>query len=210
MVTIRVDDPPVDIPVYKSLITQAAPYFRGAFDHSLREADEGVVRLADVSKSTFRIFLSWMHAQVSGGGSADLDCVPDLRPINASGSRANDTLTNASRGQPTICLFDEKIITGFEDFGEMTTMRQRYYEDADWVAWYDAVIMSLLSLYIFADKYSVTQLRDDIMSALMGHCIRWSRWPSSVSNSLLISSAYEHLPSNSNFCRFLAVLVAYL
>jgi hypothetical protein len=70
--------------------------------------------------------------------------------------------------------------------------------------------MSLLSLYIFADKYSVTQLRDDIMSALMGHCIRWSRWPSSVSNSLLISSAYEHLPSNSDFCRFLAVLVAYL
>jgi hypothetical protein len=61
IVTIRVDDPAVDIPVFKDLICSVTPYFAGAFDNDFRESRERLISLPDVSESTFRTFLAWAH-----------------------------------------------------------------------------------------------------------------------------------------------------
>ena len=205
-VTIRVDDPPVDVLVYKSLIAHVAPYFRGAFEHAFREADEGVVCLPDVSESTFRIFLSWMHAQLFEGGSTSPNFGPDLSTLNqSSGEVTNITVPYE---EPSPSLFDTNTFREIMD-QDVDVLNQRYYENPDWLAWHEATLISLLLLYIFADKYSVHQLRDDIMSAAMGHVLAWNWWPG-LAHLTLINKACEHLPSTAQFLRFLTSSVAYV
>jgi len=206
IVTVRVDDPPVDVPVYKSLISHVAPYFRGAFDHAFQEADEGVICLSDVSESTFRIFLSWMHAQLLEGRTTSLDFGPDLSSISPSHSEKG--FVDVSHGRSNSSLFD---INGDQKIMhyDASEVKRLYYENPDWLAWYEATLNSLLLLYIFADKYSVHQLRDDIMSAMLGHVLAWNFWPE-ITHTNAINMAYEHLPCTAQFSRFLTLSVAYL
>jgi hypothetical protein len=51
--------------------------------------------------------------------------------------------------------------------------RKLYYENEMWTDKYRMGVVSNLRLYIFADKYSVHQLRDDIMTAMLGQAHDW-------------------------------------
>jgi hypothetical protein len=69
------------------------------------------------------------------------------------------------------------------------------------------VVEAFLDLYIFADKYSVDQLRDDLMSALVGYCSAWAWWPDIYIRT--VNHAYANLPSSSHFIRFLVSVAVY-
>jgi hypothetical protein len=86
--------------------------------------------------------------------------------------------------------------------------RRPYYENTQWLAWWDATFCFLLQLYIFADKYSVDQLRDDILSAVMGHTLACDFWPR-LTDATLICTTHEHLPLTAHFTRFLSTTMAY-
>jgi hypothetical protein len=61
LVTIRIGEPPVDIPVYRDFLCSVTPYFNGAFKGSFLEAEDRTINLPDVRESTFRAFLEWCH-----------------------------------------------------------------------------------------------------------------------------------------------------
>ncbi|ORY16108.1 hypothetical protein BCR34DRAFT_137245 [Clohesyomyces aquaticus] len=69
------------------------------------------------------------------------------------------------------------------------------------------ITVAFLELYIFADRYSVHQFRDDILSALFGYCIASRWWPDP--NVDLINNAYENLPPTAQFIRFLVIPFSY-
>jgi len=65
-VTVRVGeaDTAVNITVYRNLLSDVSPYFRGAFEGSFVEATDRFISLTDVTEQTFRMFLQWLHTQV--------------------------------------------------------------------------------------------------------------------------------------------------
>jgi hypothetical protein len=65
----------------------------------------------------------------------------------------------------------------------------------------------LARLFILADKYSVPQLRDDILRALVGQCWKWNWWPDEDELADLI---YGSLPASSKFAKFLAYSIAWI
>jgi hypothetical protein len=84
---------------------------------------------------------------------------------------------------------------------------KRFYDNDEWQSRYVGVIEAFLHLYIFADKYSVDQLRDDLMSALLGYCSAWNWWPDIYVKT--VNHAHANLPSSSHFIRFLVSVAVY-
>lgn len=76
-----------------------------------------------------------------------------------------------------------------------------------WRKMHSSILPSLLYLAIFADKYSVTQLRDDILTALFIYSFHWNAFP--AASPSLTKVAYENLPASSQFLKFLAYSTAY-
>lgn len=60
---------------------------------------------------------------------------------------------------------------------------------------------SSLNLYIFADKYSIHQLRDDIITDLLGQANTWC-WSPDV-NQALLTKAYKNLPESAKFHQYM-------
>ncbi|KAF2005383.1 hypothetical protein P154DRAFT_518510 [Amniculicola lignicola CBS 123094] len=187
LVTIRVGDPPVNIPVYKDIICTIAPYFRGAFSGDFIEAESGLITLPDVSEQTFRAFLQWAHAQMYL--ESPRDTIFGLFPCPKPPS---------SNFRPDLAaVFDENKP---ENRVPRETMVQDR-KDVNWLKKYNRLVMVLLKLYIFADQYSVHQLRDDIMTALVANSIACGWWPDPEAD--IIDLAYDSLPKASTFRRFL-------
>tara|TARA_R110002003_G_scaffold95_1_gene7234 strand:+ start:10143 stop:10826 length:684 start_codon:yes stop_codon:yes gene_type:complete len=84
---------------------------------------------------------------------------------------------------------------------------QKLYEDERWTDKYRMGVVSYLSLYIFADKYSVHQLRDDIMTAMLGQTYDWNWFPEPDEDLLIL--AYDNLPESAKFLRFMVLCAAY-
>jgi hypothetical protein len=221
-VTVRVGEQEfaVAFQVYRKIITAVSPYFHGVFS-GFNEATDRTTSLEDVTEQTFRIFLQWMYAQLHTSGPSVL--VPDLSFLGPSanqqndggqddGEEDNDTGTSQSallarrtqRG-PLCKSFDEvgyQNVRSCEDAGE-----DMYFEDAQWKKNYLMAQTSSLNLFIFADKYSVHQLRDDIITALLGQANTW-RW-SPDPNQELITKAYDNLPETAKFHKFMVHCTAH-
>lgn len=195
LVTIRIGKDLIEIPVYRELFSSVSPYFRNAFDGSFKEATDGTIPLPDITEATFRTFLQWAHAQLHS--SSRLADVPDrsILPRNPSseahadlasnepgasintedgsdesdGTEADDTGSNSSSSES---VGDSEALSEAKAFDESDYMclpdGSMYFDDEIWIKHFNMSSISYLNLYVFADKYSVHQLRDDIMTAIHG------------------------------------------
>jgi hypothetical protein len=149
--------------------------------------------------------------------------VPDLSILGPSanqqndggqddGEEDNDTRTSQSallarrtqRG-PLSKSFEEvgyQNVRSCEDAGE-----DMYFEDTQWKKNHLMVQTSSLNLFIFADEYSVYQLRDDVITALLGQAntLHWSPDP----NQELITKAYGNLPESAKFHKLMVHCTAH-
>lgn len=71
----------------------------------------------------------------------------------------------------------------------------------------NSFLLTSARLFILADKYSVPQLRDEILTALVGQCRRWSWWPD---EDELASLTYGNLPASSKYSKFLVYSIAWV
>jgi hypothetical protein len=205
LVTVRVGEPPVDIPVYRDLICSVAPYFKGAFNSSFCEAEDRTINLPDVRESTFRAFLEWCHLLLHPSPDGHEFITPKDLDEAVKGSDFRYPESKKS-GVPKAAFdqFSEKP----HPFVASLTYKERqtrFYDNDEWQSRYVTVIEAFLDLYIFADKYSVDQLRDDLVSALAEYCLAWGYWPDIYVK--IVNHAYANLPSSSRFIHYLVAVI---
>jgi hypothetical protein len=211
-VLVRVGRPSVDILVYRHLICSVSTFFSGAIDRSFLGVKEGTITLRDVGEATFRTFLVWLHSQ----------CLPSSTPeavLGFSNSPKLNTKTTVDavktklltgRGRPRRRIFDEYVS------GKSPVLRaigpeeldRRFHKDPTWQATYQETIKALVRLYIFADRYNIPQLRDDVMSAYIGYCISYGLYPD-PDDVEVIDLAYSKLPATSLLSRYLVLSTIY-
>jgi hypothetical protein len=85
---------------------------------------------------------------------------------------------------------------------------RRFDNNPSWHATYQEVVKSLIRLYIFANKYSIDQLRDDVMSTYMGYCITYGLYPD-PDDADAIQLAYANLPASATLSRFFVLSTIY-
>ena len=188
-VTIRLES--TELVVYKALLTAVSSYFKKAFYSPFQEATQRAIILEGVSEKTFRIFLHWAYVQTLNFDttSAALDhsallqpdevkkletaLIEDIPATDESNNEAADNHGGDGDGYatwlpdavtPIAPAFDEPafhVYTGFE---------RRYAKNKEWPCNVELFHLSLCKLFILADKYSVPQLRDDTLTALVGQC----------------------------------------
>ncbi|KAF2181761.1 hypothetical protein K469DRAFT_588473, partial [Zopfia rhizophila CBS 207.26] len=83
-----------------------------------------------------------------------------------------------------------------------------YGGNEEWISKYYQLLEGLLDVYIFADKYSVDELRDDVITATYGYCAAYDWYPDPEVS--LITKSYEHLPPCSKFTQFLLHVASFL
>lgn len=83
-----------------------------------------------------------------------------------------------------------------------------FHTHPTWLAHYCAMIMTIARLYIFADKYRMTQLKDDIMTVLVVQCSAWGWWPYPAAD--LMSLIYGNLPRDCGLIQFLVLSAAFM
>jgi hypothetical protein len=79
----------------------------------------------------------------------------------------------------------------------------KFYENAACQKHYRGMLDSYLDLYIFADEYAVHQLRDNILTAIVGQSNDWEYWPDPSED--LLAMTYGNLPSSASFLHLFAL-----
>jgi len=168
LVTVRVGEEPhaIDFHVYHELLTSVSPYFQAAFDGGFKEANERQIALTDVTEQTFRIFLQWVHAQMDTARDGN---VPDLSVLSADPQAAKQKF-EATNVLPTTNDNNPSGARALDDHdyphAATHTSKKReeiFFNDPAWQKNCTSYLTSILNLFVLADKYSVHQLRDDIM-----------------------------------------------
>lgn len=216
-VTVRVGeaDIAVDITVYRYMLSAVSPYFRGAFEGSFIEATDRFISLTDVTEQTFRMLLQWAHTQkneLPSGGTVQPPGILLQEPMK---NTADETGMNPAEIQPskgTRNVPEAKITSGaasaLDEASDSDNSMDFNFENPGWVNMYRLSLLSFLRLYIFADKYDVPQLRDDVLTALVAQSNTWGWWPDVERE--LIEFVYANLPPVSKFIRFLVMATAYV
>ncbi|KAH8733150.1 hypothetical protein GQ44DRAFT_721366 [Phaeosphaeriaceae sp. PMI808] len=211
-VVVHVGKPSVDILVYKELICSVSSYFRGSINHSFLGVKDGAIYLRDVSETTFRTFLAWCHLQcLPISPNDDLLVSSDHR--RKSNKFTNDTINSnplIGRGRPRKRMFDEYVAGRSPYFRKMAAeeVDNLYHKNPSWQAKYQEVVKSLIRLYIFANKYSIHQLKDDVMSTYIGYCISYGFYPD-PDDVEIIELVYKNLPPTSMLSRYLVLSTIY-
>jgi hypothetical protein len=213
MVLVRVGKPAVDIMVYRHLICSVSNFFRGAIDRSFLGVKEGTITLRDVNEATFRTFLAWLHAQcLSSSTPAPLLGFPSAPKVatKTTGDDVNVKQKLKGRGRPRKRIFDEYVsgkspvlrVLGPEE------LDRRFHKNPAWQKTYQEVVKALVRLYVFADRYSIPQLRDDVMSTYIGYCISFGLYPD-PDDIEVIDLAYSKLPATAMLSRYLVLSTIY-
>jgi hypothetical protein len=120
--------------------------------------------LTDVTEQTFRIFLQWVQAQLRPSGSQVR--IPGPHVLRRTLPCPTEDVRIRVVETPMDKAFDEE---GYRIHPLIDEDREKFfYKDEYWCKNYQMSIVSYLKLYIFADKYSVHQLRDDTITAILG------------------------------------------
>ncbi|KAI4928972.1 hypothetical protein J4E85_005594 [Alternaria conjuncta] len=215
-VTVRVEeaDVSVDITVYRDILSAVSPYFRGAFEGSFVEATDRSISLTDVTEQTFRMFLQWVHSQkcqLSNGAA-----FPQLEILVQNSTKKNVEQTTTSSAeqqlpQRTSSSPDAETLpdttAALDELDERDGLKSVYHTNPEWINGWRLSLLSFLRLYIFADKYNVPQLRDDVLTAMVAQSNAWNWWPD-IDRELL-DSAYANLPPSSKFIRLFVLSTAY-
>ncbi|OSS45425.1 hypothetical protein B5807_10171 [Epicoccum nigrum] len=215
-----------EIAVYKTLLTAVSDYFRKAFDGPFREADERSIALEGVSERTLRIFLQWAYVQnlqfnpFSGALKYDALLPPDeverihrKAPTSAevtgtteeaedgSNYEPDDDTETSTKGGP---LFDEA------QYYTLPSGSELYWNHGKWTENAETFYLTLTELFVFADKYSVPQLRDNVVTAFVGQIWKWSFFPSFKNDHALICLMATKLPASSKLKEFIACCIAWV
>jgi hypothetical protein len=223
MVTLRIgeSDVAVDIPVYRDVLSAESHYFRGAFDGSFKEATKRFIPLTDVTEHTFRIFLQWAHMQVGQQPIETAFPGPRVLVPNCSTETVTDPMTTTTdtdvadnSGGGTGDGDSDSSTVGEPDTGDKSSFSPAldegmyhpivldneqtdtlYYKNKEWLTNFRSTVTSYLRLYIFADKYNVHQLRDDILTAFISQAQAWNWWPGTGGLIQLKSSSSSLIPT---------------
>ena len=198
IVIVRVGEASVDFSVHKDILFSASRYFHRAWDRSFLGVKERIVTIRDVSEATFRIFLAWCYSQCLPG-SAHLDVlVPPSQTPQDSGRRTSKR------------MFDEYVSGKSPYLRKLAPedVDKRYHSNPSWHATYQEVIKTLVRLYVFAHKYSIHQLGDDVMTTYMGYCVSYGLYPD-ADDADIIELAYANLPPNSSLARYFVLSTVY-
>jgi hypothetical protein len=228
---VNVGEPAIAIPVNKDIICSAAPYFNNYFNGPFMEGGSKTMSLPDVAEGSFRIFLRWAYARVTaqerlGSPPRDMCQKTDVnnnsdKPTQSMRETTTNSRSNSSRasGGRKRLWWEKPCPAGYDGFDLNDSHCCARYRDKSLshdepdarlskdTAEIDSILFPLLELYIFADKYSVHQLRDDILTALFYNMIDWEAAPA-VSPDIT-NLAYDKLPPSSPFLRYLVHSQAY-
>jgi len=149
-VEIVLDDEEKTFMVYKELLCFHSDYFRGAFTGSFRESVEKSIRISDVSERVFRLFQTWLYAQVTREEA-------DPATKRHKGDRG---VRNPSRN----ALFHRTLLEGMLNVSGVYSLSNMVDLGFDSRHYYYELFFELS---IFADQYDVPQLRRDIMTILV-------------------------------------------
>lgn len=225
IITVNVGEPVVAVPVEKNVICTAGPYFNNYFNGPFKEAGQKTMSLLDVTEASFRIFLKWAHAQFKAersDGHPPHEASPETVEDNSNEltTFVGDTTTNSSSNPIRRSAYREQFwwqkfcSAGYHGLDLNDSHCCARYskgneseEALDKKTAVDLILFPLLDLYIFADKYSIHQLRDDIVTALFYNMIDWEAAPEVTPE--ITNLAYENLPPSSPFLRYLVYIQAY-
>jgi hypothetical protein len=214
-VTIRLKSDVV-ITVHKGSLSAVSSYFERAFDGPFIEADQRTITLSDVSEPTFRIFLQWANMQVfRSNPTVEALCEESLLSKTAETSLLHATsLAGANLNESSDDVEDNgDYAFDEEEFhlesGSSEELNELFYSKQDWLANYSRVCLPVVQLYIFADKYEVPQLRDDVLTAYLGFCHKmgWLPGPDYPGEELIFHMC-DNLPASSSMVRFTALCTA--
>lgn len=211
-VLVCVGKPSVDILVYRHLICSVSTFFSGAIDRSFLGVKEGTITLRDVSEATFRTFLVWLHSQCLPSSTPEA-LLGFSNPLNVNKKTTVDAIETkllTGRGRPRKRIFDEYVS------GKSPVLRaigpeeleRRFHKNPTWQATYQETVKALVRLYIFADRYSIPQLRDDVMSTYIGYCISYGLYPD-PEDIEVIDLAYSKLPATALLSRYFVLSTIY-
>jgi hypothetical protein len=136
------------------------------------------------------------HAKKEGEGDHEVSEVDgDGNGVTDSDSDNGGSDSDSSTW-PGSSASDSSVIPIDHPKYHTTTMSEAqsnaFHTHSTWLAHYCAFIMTIARFYIFADKYRVPQLKDDIMTALVVQYSAWGWWPDPAAD--LISLIYGNLP----------------
>ena len=188
--------------VYKAHLCEVSPYFKKAFDGPFSEAGERKISLLDVSEHTFRLFMHWIAVQAAEGLLEDLELPgPEVLLPELADSKATHNTSGSERREPT------RNLSKTQKFWEhRCKMLERCHQSREWQRNYHSAFREMAKLFVFADKYDVPQLRDDIISAMFRQSQEWTCVPEP--NVKLIAFIYENLPTTSSLARYIAYTTA--
>ncbi|KAF2823786.1 hypothetical protein CC86DRAFT_384336 [Ophiobolus disseminans] len=198
IVIVRVGDASVDFSVHKDILFSVSRFFHRAWDRSFLGVKERIITLRDVSEATFRIFLTWCYSQ----------CLPGT---NYGDVLAADNAVSSNVKKPrNKRLFDEYVSGKSPYLRKMAQeeVDKRFHNNPAWHATYQEVVESLVRLYLFAQKYSIDQLQDDVMSTYMGYCVSYGLYPD-PDDVDIIELAYANLPATSPLSRYFVLSTVY-
>ncbi|KAJ9643107.1 clathrin associated protein complex medium subunit [Coniosporium tulheliwenetii] len=176
IVTINVGPNARPFHIHRAPLCRWSEYFRGAFEGSFREAEEKALTLDDVSVKTFVAFTEWLYMRALIQQPVVLYSESEGKNCGKYEEAVWNDIENSFSA----------VIDDLEDLG-------------DYMHEWAVTVDNLLSLYIFADKYDVIELRRDIMDTL----IHWGGYAGDAPDVQVVLRAYETLPHESGFCRFL-------
>ena len=198
IVIVRVGDASVDFSVHKDILFSVSRFFHRAWDRSFLGVKERIITLRDVSEATFRIFLTWCYAQ----------CLPGT---NYQDVLASDKALSPSEKRSRAKRMFDDYVSGKSPYLRKWApdeVDKRFHNNPTWHATYQEVVKSLVRLYIFAHKYSIDQLRDDVMSTYMGYCVSYGLYPD-PDDVDIIELAYANLPTTSLLSRYFVLSTVY-
>lgn len=200
-------DPAVAISVSKDILCRAGPYFRNCFNGPFKEAERKIISLPDVNKEYFRLFLKWAHdnAQMQQNGNYSTGGV--LVSIDSAGSYGGHSDYRMQFFHQKFTSYDYHQIHLNDSHCCARYSKDKGPPTLDKGTAVDSILYPPLVLYIFADQYSVHQLRDDIITALFYNMLDWEAAP--VVTPEITNFAYESLPPSSPFLRYLVYNQAY-
>ncbi|KAG9195895.1 hypothetical protein G6011_01016 [Alternaria panax] len=162
-------DAAVNIPVYRDQLSAVSHYFRDAFEGGFKDAENRFLLLVDVSKQTFKTLLRRSATKIlEESTTAHGELKTAKRKRIGSHTRRQSASMSAidERGGSLMSIHTEQ-------------MEVLCWDNQEGLDSYGLMLFSFLRLYVFADKYNVPQLRDDVFTALIAQSSAWKAVPHS-------------------------------
>lgn len=163
--------------VYKEILCFYSKYFQNAFDGSFREADDRELVLDDIDVQTFRHVAQWLQNR---GNIDETNAEAVVESLQMATSSVNRIPT--SQG-PNSNERSESALPGL----------QYTFDSAD----------VLLNLYVFADRYDIRHLRNDVMDVWRRDEINMELFGGTELPSHVFLRAIQSTPSRSKLYQYL-------